>query len=102
MDSPESVMVIAHWQTTEAAFDSVLRDTAELRARSLAESGCLGYEAFQNAAEPASVVIIERYRDAAAQQAHLDSSHYQELVVERIRPVLVDRKVEILRLRELT
>jgi quinol monooxygenase YgiN len=102
MASPESVVVIAYWQTTEASLDAVLEDMAALRALSLAESGCLGYETFQNFEEPTALVLIERYRDVDAQQEHLDSPHYRELVVDRIRPLLTARRVEILRVRELT
>lgn len=102
MESHESVVVIAHWETTEAAFDAVVKDMAALRTRSLAEPGCLGYQTFQSTEEPNSLVIIERYRDVEAQQAHLDSPHYQELVVDRIRPLLTGRRVEILRVQELT
>jgi quinol monooxygenase YgiN len=102
MASDEAVVVVAHWQTTDAAFDAVVADMAALRRRSLAEPGCLGYQTFQSTEEPNSLVIIERYRDVDSQQAHLDSPHYQELVVDRIRPLLTGRRVEILRVRELT
>ena len=97
----EAVVVIARWQTTEAAVDEVVRQLTELRALTLTEPGCRGYEALQAADEPTSFTIIERYRDAAAQQEHLDSPHYRRLVGDGIRPLLVDRRVEILRVREL-
>ena len=97
----EAVVVIARWQTTEAAVDEVVRQLTELRALTLTEAGCRGYEALQAADEPTSFTIIERYRDAAAQQEHLDSPHYRRLVGDGIRPLLVDRRVEILRVREL-
>ena len=100
MDHP--VVVIAHWQTNAGDLDVVLEHTAALRTASLAEPGCLGYSVFQNAEEPTALVIIERYRDGEAQQAHLDSPHYQEHVVEHVRPLLVGRQVEVLRIRELT
>jgi quinol monooxygenase YgiN len=102
MESRESVVVIAHWQTTEADIDTVLEHIAFLRALSLAEPGCIGYQVFQKAEEPTSFVIIEHYRDEDAQQAHANSPHYQEHVVQRIRPLLTARQVEILRVRELT
>lgn len=102
MGSPESVLVIAHWQSAEAARDEVLDRVAVLRRQTLAEPGCLGYQVFQNASGPDSVVIVERYRDAEAQRAHADSPHYREHVVEFILPRLTARRVEILRVRELT
>ena len=98
---PESVMVIAHWQITEADLNVVVEHVAALREGSLAEPGCLGYEVVQSAEEPTSFVIIERYRHVEAQQAHLDSPHYREHVVDCIRPLLIGRQVEILRVRQL-
>jgi quinol monooxygenase YgiN len=94
-------VVIAHWQTTEAGLDTVLEQVAALGRLSLAEAGCVGYQAFQKADEPTSFVIVERYRDEDAQLAHVNSPHYQEYVVEGIRPLLTVRQVEILRVREL-
>jgi quinol monooxygenase YgiN len=50
--------------------------------------------------EPTSLLLIERYRDSAALEAHLTSPHYQQLVVEGIRPLLTTRRVELLRPQE--
>jgi quinol monooxygenase YgiN len=102
MQTPTSVVVIARWQTSDADLDTVLDGIAALCPLSLAEPGCVGYAAFQNAEEPTAFVIVERYRDEEAQVAHTNSSHYQEYVVGRIRPLLTSRQVEILRVRELT
>ena len=90
------VVVVAHWQTTADSLDTVLGHLAALRPQALAEPGCLGYEAFQSNDDPTAIVLIERYRDQAALDAHLSSAHYQDLVVERIRPLLTDRHVEFL------
>ena len=102
MGTSGPVVVIAHWQTTQAALDTVLANVAAVRPQSLGEPGCLGYEAFQSLADETSLVLIEHYRDDAALEAHLASPHYQEIVVERIRPLLTDRRVEILRPRDAT
>lgn len=102
MQTATSVVVIARWQTTEADLDSVLTHLATLGQLSAAEPGCVGYQAFQQADEPTSLVVIERYRDDDAQQAHANSLHYQDYVVGRIRPLLTGRQVEILRVKELT
>jgi quinol monooxygenase YgiN len=91
------IVVVARWQTTEASLPTVLEHLAVLRPTSLAEPGCLGYEAYRGLDDPTSMVLIERYRDDAALQAHAKSEHYQQLVVERIRPLLIDRHVEVLR-----
>ena len=102
MGTHEPVVVVAHWQTTEAALHTVLADIAALRPRSLGEPGCVGYEAFQSVSEETRLVLIEHYRDDDALEAHLSSPHYQEIVAGRIRPLLTDRRVEILRPRDAT
>ncbi|QEN13114.1 putative quinol monooxygenase [Mycolicibacterium sp. ELW1] len=101
MESSTAVVVIARWDTTEADLENLLTQIAALGALSLAEPGCLGYEAFQDADEPTSLLLIERYRDEESQVAHVSSPHYQEYVVERIRPLLTSRQVEIKRVRKL-
>lgn len=98
MNAPDTV-VVAHWQTSAADLSTVLDHAAALTTLSRAEPGCVGFEVFQSTCEPARLVVIEHYRSPAAQHAHLDSPHYRELVVERIRPLLTGRQVEILRPR---
>jgi quinol monooxygenase YgiN len=93
----DPVVVVAHWQTTAASLDTVLGHIAELLPQALAESGCLGYEAFQDVDDPTTIVLIERYRDVDAQTSHVNSAHYRDLVAGLIRPLLTDRRVEILR-----
>jgi quinol monooxygenase YgiN len=93
------ITVVAHWQTTAETLDTVLSHLAALGTQSLAEPGCLGYEAFQSVDDDNTIVIIERYRDKSALDSHLNSPHYQDLVVNRIRPLLVDRRVEFLKAR---
>ena len=96
MNAAEPVVVVAHWQTSADSLDAVLEHVAALRPRALGETGCLGYEVFRSADDPTALVLIERYRDQAALDTHLNSDHYQEFVVDRIRPLLTDRRVEFL------
>jgi quinol monooxygenase YgiN len=102
MDTSGPVVVVARWKTIEADLPTVLAHFADLRPQSLAEPGCLGYEAFQSVGDPTALVLIEHYRDDAAFEAHLSSPHYQEVVVGLVRPLLTDRQVEVLRPREAT
>ncbi|MET0455446.1 MAG: antibiotic biosynthesis monooxygenase family protein [Mycobacterium sp.] len=96
MGTPDPIVVVAHWQTTEDSLGEVLEHVAALAPRSLAEPGCLGYEAFQRIGEPTGLLLVERYRDAESLDAHRNSSHYQEIVVGMIIPLLTDRRVEFL------
>lgn len=97
MSAPGPITVVARWRVNAAAVDSVLALVAELRPHTLAEPGCLGYDAFRSADTPGELLLVERYRDQAAIEAHRGSAHYQGVVVQRILPLLSDRKVELLR-----
>ena len=95
MTPAEPLVVVAHWNTMEGSLETIGQLLAELKPRSLAEPGCLGYEILQGSDDPTSIVLIERYCDKASLEAHASSPHYQDLVVAKIRPLLTDRTVEI-------
>jgi quinol monooxygenase YgiN len=93
------VIVIARWKTTETNRGAVLELWAALRAQSVAEPGCLGYEVFEQVGESGALLLVERYRSQEAAAMHRNSSYYLELI-ERIRPLLETRSVEFLGLRD--
>jgi len=97
MTTSAEITVVARWQAAEGALEAVLAIVAELGPQSRAEPGCLGYEVYQGVGAPGSLLLIERYRDQAALDAHKQSAHYQALVVARVLPLLADRRVELLR-----
>ncbi len=97
MDAASPITVVARWQALPGRADTVLALVASLRERSLAEAGCLGYEVFRGADDAAAILLLERYRDRGAIDAHRESAHYRELLVERILPLLAGRQVELLR-----
>ena len=97
MDAAGTITVVARWQALPGRADSVLALVAPLREQSLAEAGCLGYEVFRGADDDAAILLLERYRDQPAIEAHRATRHYRELLVERILPLLASRQVELLR-----
>jgi quinol monooxygenase YgiN len=96
MSAHEEITVLARWELKTGARDEVLAIVAELRPKSLAEPGCLSYEAYQLLDAPDTLLLVERYRDADAIEAHKRSEHYQQLVTGRVLPLLMDRSVELL------
>jgi quinol monooxygenase YgiN len=96
MSAPGQIVVVARWRMAEERVEGVLELVAALRQQSLAEPGCLGYEVFRSTDDPGTLLLLERYRDEAAIEAHRNSVHFQELVVGRIIPVLSSREVELL------
>jgi quinol monooxygenase YgiN len=93
----DAVVVLAHWRTTAEAVSEVLSALDALTPLTKAEPGCRDFQVFQDADDPTSIVLVEHYADAAAQQAHVQSDHYRELIVEWVRPLLSERQVEMLR-----
>ena len=61
----------------------------ELAVASRSEAGCLLYEVGRNEAEPDRFVLLERYADQAAFEAHQQTEHYTRLV-PYIFPSLVE------------
>ena len=97
MSTPGPIVVVARWLLSAQTVESVLTLLSDLRQQTLAEPGCLGYDVFRSADNPAQLLLLERYRDDAAIETHRASRHYQELVVQRILPLISDRQVELLR-----
>ncbi|GGC70300.1 putative quinol monooxygenase [Undibacterium terreum] len=101
MSAATQITVVARWQLADNALSEVLSALGKLRLASLEEPGCLGYEVYQSMeAQHHSLLLLERYRDNAALDAHRQSAHYQTLVVGRILPLLKDRRVEFLQARD--
>ncbi|AQT81024.1 hypothetical protein B1R94_19825 [Mycolicibacterium litorale] len=79
MSTVTPLVVVARWRVAEEQLDAVLALVAQLSMRSRAEPGCLGYDVMQGIDEPTTLVLVERYADRAALDAHLNSEHYQGL-----------------------
>jgi quinol monooxygenase YgiN len=74
--------------------DEVARLFRELRAASLREDGCLGYEVCRGDADaPGTFVLYETWRDQAALDAHYEMEHFRRLGVNGVRPLATSRQV---------
>ena len=64
----------------------------ELRAASLAEDGCLGFEAMRGEGEQsATFALYESWRDQAALDAHYASEHFRRLGANGVRVLMTER-----------
>jgi len=100
VSSGAPVTVMAWWLVATGAADTVLSLVGTLREKTLAEPGCLGYDVFRDVWAPDQLLLIERYADNAAIEAHRAAAHYQDIVVQRILPLLAERKIEFLVARD--
>ncbi len=64
----------------------------ELRAASLREEGCLGYEVCRGDADaPGTFVLYEKWRDLPALEEHYQHEHFVRLGVNGVRPLATSR-----------
>ena len=78
----------------EEKADEVERLFRELRAASLREEGCLGYEVCRGDADaPGTFVLYEKWADQAALDAHYAQEHFVRLGVNGVRPLGLSRHV---------
>lgn len=87
------VVVVARWQPGPGNRSTVTAALEHLAADSRAEAGCLGYEAYDG--PDGEIILIERYADHAALDAHRASGHFRRLAVGRIVPLLAHREVVV-------
>lgn len=85
--------VIAEYHVKTGEESAVLAQLARLTAASREEPGNLAYDYFQSPVAPSHLVIVERYTDEAAFEAHRTSEHFAAIAVELIVPLLADRSV---------
>jgi quinol monooxygenase YgiN len=96
MSKSDEIIVLARWKASERTLAEILQHIPELKKQTLGEPGCRGYQVFRQLEDPTDLLLIERYANQAAQDAHRNSKHYQELVLGRIIPLLEGRSVELL------
>ncbi|MFJ1787053.1 putative quinol monooxygenase [Streptomyces anulatus] len=88
--------MVARWRPTAEGREHVLSALPSLIDASRAEPGCLGYQALPGAGTGGGdIVVIERYADRDAYEAHRTSPHFQQLVIGTIAPHLQIRDVTV-------
>ncbi|WP_433734060.1 putative quinol monooxygenase [Nocardia sp. CA-129566] len=86
--------VIAHYHVQPEQLATVLELLARLRTASREEPADLSYDYFQNADDPAHLVILERYTDAEGFTAHREYEHFQMIGIGEIILRLDRRQVD--------
>ena len=89
-------VVIARWLARPGEEDAVARALAEIVPIARAEPGMVSYQVHRDPSDPCVFTIYERYVDAAAYDAHLESEPMQRLGFGDAIPRLQDRTREFL------
>jgi quinol monooxygenase YgiN len=74
--------------------DRVARIFEELRDLSSQEPGVARFDVGRSKERPNVFALWEEYRDESALRAHVESDHYRRLVVNGIRPLAKERRLE--------
>ncbi|MEO8220750.1 MAG: putative quinol monooxygenase [Specibacter sp.] len=86
--------VVVRYTARPGETDAVLRLLGEMSAATRAEEANLSYDFFHGVDNPAQIVILERYRDAAGFAAHREYEHFQRIGVSQIMPRLASRTLQ--------
>jgi len=95
MENQKPIHVFATWKVKEGQIDAVLNLLKTVRSETLKEEGNLFYKIHQSTTDVNTVVLFEGYVNEAAVAKHRDSFHYQDIVAQKIVPLLENREVVV-------
>lgn len=90
---PQPIITFAKWQVKKDSIQAVLNLLPELVQKSIAEEGNSQYKIYRSNSESNLFILFEAYRDEQSLDAHRNSSHFHEIIVKQIVPLLENREV---------
>lgn len=90
-----NVFAFAKWQIKKESVETVFNLLPGLVKKSKEEKGNIQYNIYRSNTEQNTLILFEAYKDEAGLQAHKNSSHYQEIVVKQIIPLLEKREISL-------
>ena len=79
------------WTAAEGNESRVREILEELGAASRQEPGVITYTTHEDPDNPGEFFIYEKYHDAAGLEAHQQTAHFQEMVLQQAIPLLESR-----------
>lgn len=89
------VHVLARWKVKTGNLETILGLLKKVGAMSRKEEGNLFYNVHQSKADANTLILFEGYADEAAQQAHVQSEYFKQVVIGQIVPLLEEREVTL-------
>ena len=86
------VVEVAWYRARAGASEAVIAAMREAAVRAGEEPGCLVCRFHQSVEDPNSFLVYEAYVDEAAMEAHLETTHFREIVQGRVNPLLESRE----------
>jgi quinol monooxygenase YgiN len=90
------MLVIARWVAREHEIEAVEAALRRLVPAARAEPGVIAFDAYRDPADPRVFVLVERFRDQAAHDAHVAADHTRRHAIEDALPRLQDRERTVL------
>ncbi|WP_394833475.1 antibiotic biosynthesis monooxygenase [Pendulispora rubella] len=72
-----TLTVVAYLHAKPGQEKKLLDELVAMREPSLAEPGCISYQAYVEGRDPHRIAMIEEWKDRAALNAHFESPHFQ-------------------------
>lgn len=89
------LQVIARYTIAPGKEAEVLSLLPKVAAAARTEPGCLAFDAFRQLDDDRSIVLLERYVSGDAFDAHRETTHFKELVLDQLVPLLDRRVIEV-------
>jgi len=89
----ENLFILAEYEVSDENLTKVLELIAQMQIETSKEEGCIYYRAHQKSEEPNKIVLYEIYKDEASVNVHRESTHFKEIALQQIVPLLSSRKV---------
>jgi len=88
-------IVIAFWRIKESEAEKIFHLLPDLVNKTRGEAGNISYVIYQAEGNPCDLILHEEYINAEAVEAHKNSDHYKQIVVDQILPHLELRDVQL-------
>ena len=86
------MLVIARWVARDGEVSAVEAALARLVPAARAEPGVLAFDVYRDPADARVFVLVERFRDQAAHDAHIAAEHTRRCAIEDALPRLAHRE----------
>jgi quinol monooxygenase YgiN len=90
------MLVIARWVAHEQEIAAVEAALRQLVPAARTEPGVLAFDAYRDPDDPRVFVLVERFRDQAAHDAHVAAEHTRRYAIEEALPRLEHRERTVL------
>ncbi|WP_264537494.1 putative quinol monooxygenase [Flavobacterium sp. N1736] len=93
MENQNPIHVFATWKVKEGQIENVLNLLKTVHDESIKETGNLFYKIHQSNSDENTLILFEGYTNEAAIADHRNSPHFQDIVLQKIVPLLENREI---------